>query len=194
MGLLGVVGLVLGLVLMPYPYHASFSIEWNFSSTCNQVSDLLEAQMKAWEGDALCPNVSDTCPKMPCGQKCLYKVVSSSEGTLVGEHQTPVARYVDDLTFSMESTATGCDVKGHSTSRTWYAVLDLGTNSCNLRNLVDGSGLSAEKDFTESTRNSVCTQYESRDCSRFYARLTRGIEATFLFWGSSLLFVVCKTC
>merc|ERR1711973_630121 len=72
--LLGVVGLVLGLVLMPYPYHASCSIEWNFSSTCNQVSDHLEAQMKAWEGDALCPNVSDTCPKMPCGQKCLYKV------------------------------------------------------------------------------------------------------------------------
>ena len=28
-------------------------------------------------------------------------------------------QYVDDLTFSMESTDTGCYVKGHSTSRTW---------------------------------------------------------------------------
>jgi len=165
--LLGAVGLILGLVVMPYPWHASCSIEWSFSSPCDRVSNLLETQMKAWEGDKLCPTVSDTCPKMPCGQKCLYKVVSSSEGVLVGEHQTPVARYVDDLTFSFASTAAGCDVKAYSTSRTWYAVLDMGTNYCNLRNLVDDSGLSAEDGFSESTRNSVCTQYESRDCTRF---------------------------
>jgi len=166
--LLGAVGLLLGLVLMPYPWHASCSIEWNFSSPCDRVSNLLETQMKAWEGDKLCPkNVSDSCPKMPCGQKCLYKVVSSSDGSLVGEHQTPVARYVDDITFSLASTATGCDVKALSSSRTWYAVLDMGTNYCNLRNLVDDSGLSSEDGFTESTRNSVCTQYESRDCTRF---------------------------
>ena len=100
-----------------YPWHASCSIEWNFSSPCDRVSNILETQMKvkspdvaniskmptlhqhklnkwtnnnqsrshknqyflnskpkAWEGDKMCPNVSETCPKMPCGQKCLYKV------------------------------------------------------------------------------------------------------------------------
>ncbi len=50
---------------------------------------------------------------------------------------------------------------------TWYAVLDFGTNYCNLRNLADGSGLSSVEDFQEVTSNGVCTQYESRDCERY---------------------------
>ena len=29
-----------------------------------------------------------------------------------------------------------------STSSIWYAILDFGTNYCNLRNLLDGTGLS----------------------------------------------------
>ena len=29
-----------------------------------------------------------------------------------------------------------------STSGTWYAILDSGTNYCNLRNLLDGTGMS----------------------------------------------------
>ena len=73
-----------------------------------------------------------------------------------------ITRYVDDLTFSLATSSSGCNVKAYSTSRTWYikdllqkdknmsdmpmeisfsryAVLDMGTNYCNLRNLVDGS-------------------------------------------------------
>lgn len=29
-------------------------------------------------------------------------------------------------------------LQGYSTSETWYAVLDYGTNYCNLRNLIEG--------------------------------------------------------
>ena len=48
-----------------------------------------------------------------------------------------------------------------------YAYLDYGTNYCNLRNLVDGSRFSGQNGFRETTSNSVCTQYSSRDCSRY---------------------------
>ena len=57
--------------------------------------------------------------------------------------------------------------QGYSTSDLWYAILDMGTNYCNIRNLMDGTGMSASNGFTEDTSDSQCTQYTSRDCSRF---------------------------
>ena len=33
--------------------------------------------------------------------------------------------------------------KGYSTSETWYAILDFGTNYCNLHNLLTGKLLNA---------------------------------------------------
>jgi len=79
-----------------------------------------------------------------------------------------VARYTDSLRFSLSDTDQGlCSVEATSKSDTWYAVLDFGTNYCNLRNLVEGAGLAAMPGFTETTQDSVCTQYSSRDCDRF---------------------------
>ncbi len=46
-------------------------------------------------------------------------------------------------------------------------MLDYGTNYCNLRNLVDGSGLSQSAWFKEDTSDSVCTQYSSHDCDKY---------------------------
>ena len=31
-----------------------------------------------------------------------------------------ITRYVDDLTFSLATSSSGCNVKAYSTSRTWY--------------------------------------------------------------------------
>ena len=58
-------------------------------------------------------------------------------------------------------------LQAYSTSDLWYAVLDFGTNYCNLRNLLDGTGLSDSNGFVEKTSNSDCTQYEDRDCTRY---------------------------
>ena len=33
-------------------------------------------------------------------------------------------------------------IQAYSTSDTWYALLDMGTNYCNLRNILDGTGMS----------------------------------------------------
>ena len=58
-------------------------------------------------------------------------------------------------------------LQAYSTSDLWYAVLDWGTNYCNLRNLLDGTGLSDSDGFVEKTSNADCTQYEDRDCTRY---------------------------
>merc|ERR1712096_214347 len=94
-------------------------------------------QMNAWQGDSLCPSTSNSCPQLPCGQKCLYEFKESSENYVYGTHKTPVARYTDDLTFQLTVTGSGgCSVDAKSNSQLWYAVLDKGTNYCNLRNLM----------------------------------------------------------
>ena len=41
--------------------------------SCNEIRTDLINQMDVWKGDN-CPGISDTCPSMPCGQKCLYIV------------------------------------------------------------------------------------------------------------------------
>ena len=58
---------------------------------------------------------------------------------------------------------SGCEVEAVSSSQTWYAVLDNGTNYCNIRNLVQATQL----DFKETTSDNVCTQFSSADCDKF---------------------------
>jgi len=136
--------------------------------SCSTFKAKIVQQMKDWEGPGLCPNTTNPdCPKLPCGQNCLYELISVEEGKLVGTHTTPLARYVDDLYFEFSEEGSNCEILGFSSARTWYAVLDFGTNYCNLRNLLDGSGLSNHQDFKEETSDAMCTQYTSRDCSRF---------------------------
>jgi len=152
-----------------YPWHASCKIKWVVPTTCETVRNQLINQMNQWQGDSNCGQVDD-CPSMPCGQNCLYEFLETQEdGTVKGRHLTPVKRYSDSLTFQFveQSGANSCKVDAFSTSDTWYAILDSGTNYCNLRNLLDGTGLSGSDGFQEETSDSVCTQYSSRDCTRY---------------------------
>merc|ERR1711963_771513 len=153
--------------IFSYPWHASCQLEWTLPESCETVKTKLIEQMNLWEGDSNCGQVSETCPSLPCGQNCLYKLVSSEQNTLKGTHTTPVKRYVDNMTFEFETIGAKCNVKGFSSSSLWYAILDMGTNYCNLRNLLDGTGLSSNEGFPEETENAICTQYESRNCARF---------------------------
>ena len=58
--------------------------------------------------------------------------------------------------------------QGFSTSETWYAVLDYGTNYCNLHNLVDGAKIDTSTyGFKEQTSDSQCTQYTSHNCDKY---------------------------
>jgi len=152
--------------LMPYPWHASCQVEWTIGESCSVVNEKIVNQINAWKGESGCGVLSDTCPKMPCGQNCLYELVSQSDDQIKATHATPVARYVDDVSFKFSETGSKCKVEGFSTSQTWYAVLDFGTNYCNLRNLIDGAGYT-DSQLVEVTEDSICTQYTSRDCTRY---------------------------
>eukprot|EP00091_Calanus_sinicus_P022689 TRINITY_DN7316_c0_g1_i1.p1 TRINITY_DN7316_c0_g1~~TRINITY_DN7316_c0_g1_i1.p1 ORF type:complete len:165 (-),score=39.45 TRINITY_DN7316_c0_g1_i1:80-574(-) len=149
--------LVLGAALMPYPWHASCRVKWEIPTSCEDFKGQLIAQMNAWEGDSLCPGTTSACPALPCGQNCLYKLATDEGLTVTATHQTPVARYTDHLKLILSPTDSGCFVTANSNSATWYAVLDFGTNYCNLRNLVDGAGISTLVGFKEETDDSVCT-------------------------------------
>ncbi|XP_035673556.1 uncharacterized protein LOC118413971 [Branchiostoma floridae] len=144
-----------------YPIHASCTIDWGFSQNCSAVNASLVKQINTWTSSDNCKNG---------GEMCLYKFVSASGTELKATHTTPVKNYVDDLTFTFtpgQTAQTKCRVKAHSTSETWYAYLDYSTNYCNLRNLAEGAGLTDTPNFTEVTEDSICTQYSSRNCTKY---------------------------
>merc|ERR1712088_113149 len=151
--------------VLSYPLHASCEIRYGFSESCDSVKAKIVDQINAWDTE-VCPMTSPGCTKLPCGQKCLYKLTSSEEASMTGTHTTPMARYVDALTFDFSDSGSGCSVAAKSRAETLLAWLDFGTNYCNLRNLIDGAGLSGTDGFTEETSTSVCTQVDTADCSR----------------------------
>merc|ERR1711928_191245 len=117
--------------------------------------------MNLWTTRENCPNG---------GQKCLYKFLSETGNTLKGTHTTPIKLYVDDIMYTFTDAGDMCNVEGYSTSQLWYAILDYGTNYCNIYNLVEGANLHKTPSYTETTSDSVCTQYTSRNCEVYYPR------------------------
>merc|ERR1712241_613679 len=154
---------------LSYPDHASCKIDWTVPNSCDNIRSQLINQMNQWKGDSNCGKTSESCPTLPCGQNCLYEYLETEEdGTIKAKHLTPVKRYVDSVNFKFEKQGeNSCKIAGFSSSDLWYAYLDKGTNYCNLRNLIDGSGLSGINGFQENTNDSVCTEYTTRDCSRY---------------------------
>ncbi|XP_032222875.1 uncharacterized protein LOC5521666 [Nematostella vectensis] len=145
--------------LKPRSLHASCTIHWQFKLNCSHVNEAIVTEIKALSGDAGCKNG---------GEKCLYILVKSSPEEVKAIHETPKKHYKDDLTFTFTSSSdSACAVKGYSTSELWYAILDYGTNYCNLHNLITGSGLDKTEGYVEETSDSVCTQYSKRNCDKY---------------------------
>ncbi|XP_071102778.1 uncharacterized protein [Haliotis cracherodii] len=140
------------------PIHASCKVNWTFSLPCMNVSRAIVKQIGTWEGDAGCANG---------GEKCFYKLVSSTATQVKATHETPEKHYVDDLTFTFSQATNVCNVNGYSTSETWYAVLDYGTNYCNLHNLIVGAGLDKSQGYKETASDSTCTQFSSANCEKY---------------------------
>merc|ERR1711874_525245 len=101
---------------MPYPWHASCKLTWRMSLSCEEFRNRI--LLKISEGEENCGNTSSRCPVLPCGQKCLYHFVSSTEKTITATHTTPATRYVDDLSFEMAFNNPGCLVEANSKSQT----------------------------------------------------------------------------
>lgn len=142
-----------GVPVLGGPLHASCKLTWTFANQqCANVSRALVAAAQSMSG-------SDC----GTGEKCLYSLTSFSDTAIKGVHETPKAHYKDDLSFTLTQNADTCIVGGYSSSQTWYAVLDSGTNYCNLHNLVTAQSLP----FTEQVSESDCTQLTSADCEKY---------------------------
>lgn len=146
------------------PLHASCKVNWNIGSSCQDTTQKIINQIGKWNG-------TDCTGPQGDGEKCRYALTgrkdSSTNTILSATHTTPVHKYVDDLTFTLTPMGSSCQVQGYSTSETWYAHLDFGTNYCNLKNLITGSGLDKTNPFSENTNDDVCTQYSSADCTKY---------------------------
>eukprot|EP00118_Oscarella_pearsei_P024618 m.306438 g.306438 ORF g.306438 m.306438 type:complete len:162 (+) comp41237_c0_seq1:158-643(+) len=139
--------------------HASCHLTWSFPDTnCSTIQTALVNQIKLWG------------PSKSCGstEKCHYTLDSATGTEMKLKHKTPVHKYVDDVSFSLVGSGNAsCTVKGFSTSEIWYAVLDDGTNYCNMHNLLTGAGLDKLSGFTEEAEDSSCTEYSSANCDKY---------------------------
>eukprot|EP00128_Syssomonas_multiformis_P009018 Colp12_sorted_trinity150504_noHs@2853 len=145
-------------IAFSYPIHASCKAQWEFSLPCSNVTTSIVNQIAKWTDDSGCANG---------GEKCLYTLQSQTATELKFTHKTPVKFYVDDITMSFAGSDAQCTIDGFSTSETWYAYLDYGTNFCNMKNLLIGSGLINAPGFKETASDSTCTQYSSADCEKY---------------------------
>lgn len=146
------------------PLHAQCNVEWFFGIPCHDVFIALVTQIKQW-------TTADNCAHG--GEKCLYKLESSDVHFIKAKHTTPVKKYVDDLTFRLlpYPANTNCHVVAFSVSEAWYAILDYGTNYCNLFNLVEGSGLNQSPGYKEVTNDFICTQHSTANCTIYWVSL-----------------------
>ncbi|KAK2159428.1 hypothetical protein LSH36_153g00062 [Paralvinella palmiformis] len=126
-----------------------------FTESCDQIKSSLINQINSWQ-------TADNCKDG--GEKCLYKLISQHGSLLKATHETPKKHYIDDLMFTFKQVGDTCEVQGNSRSQLWYALLDMGTNYCNLHNLITGAGLDSIDGYQETTSSTKCTQYTTADC------------------------------
>merc|ERR1711872_1107227 len=78
-------------------FHASCSVKWTLSESCEVAQEKIVNQMNLWDNEDCGTKPGDTSPH---GQKCLYKHTGNNGLETTGTHTTPIHRYVDDLTFN----------------------------------------------------------------------------------------------
>merc|ERR1712073_301000 len=69
--------------ILGYPLHASCELTWTFTEPCDSVKTKIEDQITAWDTE-VCPMTSPGCSKLPCGQRCLYKLTGSEATSVTG--------------------------------------------------------------------------------------------------------------
>merc|ERR1719394_1407375 len=81
-------------------FHASCSVKWTLSESCDNVQTMIVNQMNLWDNEDCGTKPGDDAPH---GQKCLYHHDRDVELTTYGTHTTPIHRYVDNLTMSVHN-------------------------------------------------------------------------------------------
>jgi len=138
----------------PNTIHAHCRLQWTFTgAACSDAVSALASAINKMSGFSDCGT----------SEKCGYVMGTQNATFIAAKHETPVKHYKDDLTMSFSASGSDCKVQGYSTSEIWYAVLDDGTNYCNLHNLAVASGLT----FKEDVSASDCTQLAIANCDKY---------------------------
>ncbi|TKS79682.1 hypothetical protein D9C73_014088 [Collichthys lucidus] len=118
------------------PTHAFCRIVWLLGVPCDQVNMAIVTQIKAMGSYKL-------GPVTPTG-------IQANHTSAVGQ--------IESVNFTMTATSMslGCHVDGSSVSAFWFSLFDNGTNYCNLRNIMQGSGLTKAPGFVEFTNEWLC--------------------------------------
>ncbi|XP_077414429.1 uncharacterized protein LOC144044094 [Vanacampus margaritifer] len=126
------------------PTHAFCKIVWLLGVPCSKVNVAIVTQIKAMGS---------------------YKLGPVTPLLIQANHTSAVGQ-VESVNFTVSSTAMslGCRVDGASTSAFWSSLFDNGTNYCNLRNVIQGSGLSKAPGFTEYINEWLCLGYGLSAC------------------------------
>ncbi|KAK7881238.1 hypothetical protein WMY93_029647 [Mugilogobius chulae] len=126
---------------------------WLFAAPCEQISAVLQQQIKALSPDVGCP-------------ECHYNLVSATPLGLMANHTSLDGLTAETLTFKFRSTVLtgGCMVSAQSQSVAFSSLLDNGVNYCNLYTLVKVSGLAELPDFMETTNEWACLGYGLATC------------------------------
>lgn len=177
-------------LIVNYPFHAECELTWRWTDTnCSFVKEALINIATKWKGSTNCDDGGEKClydvtsvseakvemthttPKQKfvddiSFQFCNDVAHCGKESHLVERRMKRAAEYISKVKF-MAQDGKGCAVSGFSKSEVWYAILDYGTNYCNMRNLADGAKLSSKADFSEEVSDDACTQYSSSDCNTY---------------------------
>ncbi|XP_077470504.1 uncharacterized protein LOC144085286 [Stigmatopora argus] len=146
---LGILILVLGLSAFTNgapvePTRAFCRIVWLLGVPCSQANVAIVTQIKAMGSYKLGPVTP----------------------VLIQANHTSALGQVESVNFTIlaASMSMGCRVDGVSTSAFWSSLFDNGTNYCNLRNVMQGSGLTKAPGFTEFTNEWLCLGFGTSAC------------------------------
>ncbi|KAM4557325.1 uncharacterized protein V3H82_017080 [Fundulus diaphanus] len=116
--------------------NAYCKIVWLLGMSCDQVNVAIVTQIKAMAS---------------------YKLVSVTPKVIQANHTSGFGQ-LERVNFTMIPTSMilGCHVQGTSVSAIWFSLFDNGTNYCNLRNVIKGSGLDKAPGFLEFTNEWLC--------------------------------------
>ncbi|KAL7385888.1 hypothetical protein ABVT39_001558 [Epinephelus coioides] len=116
--------------------HAYCKIVWLLGLSCDRVNMAIVTQIKAMGS---------------------YKLGSVTPSLVQANHTSAVGQ-IESVNFTMIPTvmSMGCHLEGTSVSAFWFSLFDNGTNYCNLRNVIQGSGLTKAPGFVEFTNEWLC--------------------------------------
>ncbi|KAM9718768.1 uncharacterized protein ACNS7B_019864 [Menidia menidia] len=111
-------------------------IVWLIGVPCDQVTTAIVTQIKAMGS---------------------YNLGSVTPTVIQANHTSGIGQ-IESVNFTMTPTSMvlGCHVQGSSVSAVWFSLYDNGTNFCNLRNVIKGSGLTKAPGFMEFTNEWLC--------------------------------------